>query len=327
MMGGSSTKKKAVGEKTSSRSKIVCTLVNFRKKPMSAPRQIVTIDSGSGRSWVCSMKWMSRMPSAMTQSTKKIDRELPSCKYYENILEFVKERKLRRGLTSCSFSDWTVVVVGCIVVVVDVVELVLVDIVVLLVVGSCVVLVLVFTVLDSVVLERVVVLVEAGVVAKVVAAVTFAVGWGGFRVVVVCSVVAGDVMGSTVVTLLDSSPIAMDKRETRKINLSSFIACRTNYAFCLMRNRRQQNILARFAKLLNRKKKWKFSLHSNFFSSLETWSSKLVYILWGSKIFYVVKSSWERRKIYRKKVCEILFFDDFTCSRRLRFLQFTEIRL
>lgn len=45
-MGGRSTKKNAVGENTSSRSNTVFTEVKFRKRPIRAPKQTVTILSG-----------------------------------------------------------------------------------------------------------------------------------------------------------------------------------------------------------------------------------------------------------------------------------------
>lgn len=77
IIGGKRTRKKAVGEKTSSRSNTLLTDVKFSINPMRAPRQTVTIDSGRYWKWVCSIKWIRRMPKAMTHKTKNIDNELP----------------------------------------------------------------------------------------------------------------------------------------------------------------------------------------------------------------------------------------------------------
>lgn len=77
MIGGRSTKKNAVGEKTSSRSNTDLTDVKFRNAPIHAPKQTVTIDSGKYWKCVCSIKWIRRIPNAITHNTKKIDNELP----------------------------------------------------------------------------------------------------------------------------------------------------------------------------------------------------------------------------------------------------------
>lgn len=77
MIGGRRTKKKAVGEKTSSRSNTVCTDVKFRMAPIAAPKHTVTMDSGKYWKCVCSMRWIIRIPKAMTHSTKKMLSELP----------------------------------------------------------------------------------------------------------------------------------------------------------------------------------------------------------------------------------------------------------
>lgn len=78
MIGGSRTRKKAVGENTSSRFQLAMfpserTLMNI---PMSAPRTTTTMDSGKYWNPVCSIRWMSRIPQATTQRTKKRLKEL-----------------------------------------------------------------------------------------------------------------------------------------------------------------------------------------------------------------------------------------------------------
>ena len=56
MIGGNRTKKKAVGEKISSRSKTSLMLVKLRMKPIKAPKTMVTMDSGKYWKFVCSMQ-------------------------------------------------------------------------------------------------------------------------------------------------------------------------------------------------------------------------------------------------------------------------------
>lgn len=57
MIGGRRTRKNAVGENTSSRSKTaVFTEVQFKKNPIKAPKHTVTLDSGKYWKCVCSIK-------------------------------------------------------------------------------------------------------------------------------------------------------------------------------------------------------------------------------------------------------------------------------
>lgn len=78
MIGGRSTKKKAVGEKTCSRFQFDSFWSDNRlkSKPMSAPKNTTTIDSGRYWKPVSSIVWIRRMPSAMTHNTKKMAIEL-----------------------------------------------------------------------------------------------------------------------------------------------------------------------------------------------------------------------------------------------------------
>lgn len=78
MMGGRRTRKKAVGENTSSRFQFAMfpsdkTLINI---PMRAPRTTTTMDSGRYWNPVCNIKWMRRIPQAITHRTKKMLMEL-----------------------------------------------------------------------------------------------------------------------------------------------------------------------------------------------------------------------------------------------------------
>lgn len=78
MIGGRRTRKKAVGENASSFFQFAMFWLDMRlmMRPIKAPRKTITTDSGTYWKLVCSIRWISRMASASTHSTKKIDIEL-----------------------------------------------------------------------------------------------------------------------------------------------------------------------------------------------------------------------------------------------------------
>lgn len=78
MIGGSNTKKKAVGEKTCSRFQFDSFWSDNKlmSRPMSAPKNTTTIDSGRYWKPVSSIVWIRRMPNAITHNTKNMAIEL-----------------------------------------------------------------------------------------------------------------------------------------------------------------------------------------------------------------------------------------------------------
>lgn len=74
-MGGNKTRKKAVGEKMSSlfQVEILPSDKVLIRRPIRAPRNTTTILSGKYWKPVSNIMWINKIPSAITQSTKKMD--------------------------------------------------------------------------------------------------------------------------------------------------------------------------------------------------------------------------------------------------------------
>lgn len=78
MIGGNKTRKKAVGEKISSRFhvKCFCSDRKFNNRPINAPKNTTTTLSGKYWKPVSSIVWINKMPNAITHSTKNMAMEL-----------------------------------------------------------------------------------------------------------------------------------------------------------------------------------------------------------------------------------------------------------